>query len=54
MNVYDINTNTLRLTQRSSIGSMQHKLNVSNLTSGYYVLQILNGKEIQTIKFLKE
>lgn len=54
MNVYDINTNTLRLTQRSSIGSLQHKLNVSNLTSGYYVLQILNGKEIQTIKFLKE
>lgn len=54
MNVYDVNTNTLQLTQRSSIGSMQHKLNVSNLKSGYYVLQILNGKEIQSIKFFKE
>lgn len=54
MNVYDVNTNTLQLTQRSSIGSMQHKLNVSKLKSGYYVLQILNGKETQSIKFFKE
>ena len=54
MNVYDIATNTLQLTQRSNIGSLKHQLDISKLKKGYYVLQIINGKETQSIKFLKE
>ncbi len=54
MNIYDVNTNTLQITERSAIGSMQHKLNVSKLKRGYYVVQIISGKETQTIKFFKE
>lgn len=54
MNIYNLSTNTLQMTQRSSVGSMQHSLNVSNLKTGYYVLQIVNGKETQSIKFFKE
>ncbi|MBX9785138.1 MAG: hypothetical protein K2X48_17765 [Chitinophagaceae bacterium] len=54
MNVYDVNTNTLQITERSGSGNTQHRLNVSRLKPGYYVLQIVNGKEIQSIKFFKE
>jgi hypothetical protein len=54
MNVYDANTSTLQMTQRSGKGSMQHTLNVSKLKKGYYVLQINYEKESQSIKFFKE
>jgi hypothetical protein len=54
MNVYDINTNTLALAQRSSIGALQHKLNTDRLRTGYYVLQIDDGEIKHTIKFFKE
>lgn len=54
MNIYDIATNTLQLSQRSNIGSLKHQLDISKLRKGYYVLQIINGKETQSIKFLKE
>lgn len=54
MNIYDVITNTLQMTQRSGVGNMQHSLNVSRLKTGYYVLQIVNGKETQSIKFFKE
>jgi lysyl endopeptidase len=54
MNIYDAATNALQMTQLSDVGSMQHSLNVSNLKTGYYVLQIVNGKETQSIKFFKE
>jgi len=54
MNVYDLNTNTLQMTQRSITGSMQHRLNVARLKPGYYILHISDGKETQAIKFFKE
>lgn len=54
MNVYDLNTNSLQMTQRSVTGSMPHRLNVAKLKPGYYILQISDGKETQTVKFLKE
>jgi subtilisin family serine protease len=54
MNVYDANTSTLQMTQRSGKGSMQHTLNVSRLKKGFYVLQINYEKESQSIKFFKE
>ncbi len=54
MNVYDLNTNTLQMTQRSTTGSTQHRLNVARLKPGYYVLHISDGKETQTVKFFKE
>jgi len=54
MNVYDIHNNTLLLTQRSSKGSMQQRLNVSKLKTGYYVLEIIEGINKQSIKFFKE
>lgn len=54
MNIYDISTNTLQLSQRSSIGTLKHQINTSRLKKGYYVLQIINGKDRQSIKFLKE
>lgn len=54
MNVYDLNTNTLQMTQRSITGSMQHRLNVARLKPGYYILHINDGKETQAVKFFKE
>ncbi len=54
INVYDVNTNRLLLTQRSSKGSMQQQLNVSKLKTGYYVVEITEGNNKQSIKFLKE
>ncbi|MBN8783279.1 MAG: S8 family peptidase [Terrimonas ferruginea] len=54
MNIYDLNTNTLQMTQRSITGSMEHRLHVARLKPGYYILHISDGKETQTIKFLKE
>lgn len=54
MNVYDMNTNMLQMTHKSTTGSMQHRLNVARLKPGYYILHISDGKETQTVKFFKE
>gem|GEM_PF-1624115 len=54
INVYEVNTHRLLLTQRSSRGSMQQQLNVSKLKPGYYVVEITEGINKQSIKFLKE
>jgi len=54
MNVYDVNTNRLLLTQRSSKGSLQQQLNVSTLKPGYYVVEITEGSNKQSLKFFKE
>jgi hypothetical protein len=54
MNIYDVNTNALQMTQRSSRGSLLHQLNISRLKTGYYVLQIIEGDQKQSIKFFKE
>jgi hypothetical protein len=54
MNIYDVNTNTLQMTQRSSRGSLLHQINTSSLKTGYYVLQIIEDNQTQSIKFFKE
>ncbi len=54
MNIYDVNTNTLQITQQSKRGSLQHQLNTSRLKTGYYVLQIIEGDQKQSFKFFKE
>lgn len=53
-NIYELNTNRLKITQKSSMnGKTNQQINVSSLSSGYHVLQIVDGDYIQTIKFLK-
>jgi len=54
MNIYDVNTSTLQITQRSAIGSLQEQINTAKLKMGYYVLEIIEGTQIQSIKFFKE
>lgn len=54
MNIYDVNTSRLQLRHRSAVGSMQHQLNTSRLNPGYYILEITDGEQKQSIKFLKE
>ncbi|MBL7738782.1 MAG: T9SS type A sorting domain-containing protein [Chitinophagaceae bacterium] len=54
MNIYDMNTQVLVMTAKSNKGSLQHKLNISRLKSGYYALKITAGEQVETIKFLKE
>ena len=54
MKIYDVNTNRLLLSTSCHKGSLQNQLNTSSLKKGYYLLQVIDGKEIQTIKFYKE
>jgi len=54
MKVYEMNTNILQMVQRSSKGSFQHQMNTSTLRRGYYILQITEGNQTQSIKFFKE
>lgn len=54
LNIFDMNTSKLYFSQQVLSGSGQHTLNVSSLKPGYYVLQIVNGEDIQSIKFKKE
>lgn len=53
MNIYDVNTNTLQMTKSSNKGSLQYQINTSRLKTGYYVLQIIEGDQTQSIKFFK-
>lgn len=54
LNIFDMNTSKLYFSQQVLSGSGQHTLNVSSLKPGYYVLQIVKGEDIQSIKFKKE
>jgi hypothetical protein len=54
MNIYDVNTNTLQMTRRSNRGGLQYQINTSRLKPGYYVLEIIEGDQSQSIKFFKE
>jgi hypothetical protein len=53
MNIYDVNTNILQMTKQSSRGSLQYQINTSRLKTGYYILQIIEGDQTQSIKFFK-
>lgn len=53
-NIYDVNTNTLQLTQKSYKGILRNQINTSLLKKGYYVLQIKYGDHIEAVKFFKE
>lgn len=52
-NIYDANINALLLSQKD-ISNPVHQVNVSNLRIGWYILQIVQGGQEHTIKFLKE
>lgn len=54
LNIFDMNTSKLYFSQQVLSGSGQHTLNISSLRPGYYVLQVINGEDIQSIKFKKE
>jgi len=54
MKIYEVNTKMLQMVQRSSKGSLQHQINTSRLRRGYYILQITEGDQSQSIKFFKE
>lgn len=54
VNIFEINTNAILYSQRNIKGNMKQQINVSKLRKGFYLLQIIEGDEIQTIKFLKE
>lgn len=53
-NIYGIKTSKLLLTESNKKGSNSLKINVSKLHQGLYVLKIIEGDNIQTMKFLKE
>lgn len=52
--IYDVATNVLMLRQkRTKDGSSEFKLNVSKLRPGPYILQILQGDDLQTFRIQK-
>ena len=53
LNIYETNTNRILLTQKDIVSKV-HSINVSILRTGIYVLQIMEGGHIHTMKFLKE
>lgn len=54
LNIYDFNTNRLQMTLRRNNDKSQHRINTSGLKPGYYVLQIVEGDQTQSLKFYKE
>lgn len=54
LNIYDFNTNRLQMTLRRNNDKAQHRINTSGLKPGYYVLQIVEGDQTQSLKFYKE
>lgn len=52
-NITELNTNQLMLTRKMMSNNKTYQLNVSSLRKGYHVLQIIEGDQTQTIKFLK-
>jgi hypothetical protein len=53
-NIYEANTNRLVLSQKSGQGSLTQNLNIANLQKGLYIIEIRQGAQVQTLKFLKE
>ncbi len=53
-NIYDVNTNTLQLSQKGYKGVVRHQINTSFLKKGYYILQIKYANQVEAIKFYKE
>lgn len=54
LNIYDFNTNRLQMTLRRNNDKARHRINTSGLKPGYYVLQIVEGDQTQSLKFYKE
>jgi Zn-dependent metalloprotease len=54
INIYDFNTKNLLLYQKNIDCKSSYNLNVASLKFGYYLLEVTQGKYVQTIKFLKE
>lgn len=38
----------------TNVGENQHSLNLENLPDGMYILQVRNGKEVQSVRFLRQ
>jgi V8-like Glu-specific endopeptidase len=53
-NIYNFNTNELQMTLRRKNTKSAHNINTSALKSGYYVLQVIDGTQPQSLKFYKE
>jgi Zn-dependent metalloprotease len=54
-NIYDVNKSVLQITQKSKKGSLQHQINTSQLKTGYYILEIIQGNQTaKPIKFFKQ
>ena len=52
-NITELNTNQLMLTRKMMSSNKTYQINVSSLRKGYHVLQIIEGDQTHTIKFLK-
>ena len=54
VNIYDVNTNMLKLSKRSQPGNKKMQLDVSSLKTGYYVVEIVTGNDKKSYKIFKQ
>ena len=52
--VYEVWTGRLKMSQKNVNGNLKHSLNTSKLGPGHYILRIDDGQKSQTIKVFKE
>ncbi|MEO6539597.1 MAG: T9SS type A sorting domain-containing protein, partial [Ferruginibacter sp.] len=52
--VINLNTGMVVRTIQSSKGSTRQQINMSDLTTGYYVIEITEGDQVQSFKILKQ